>query len=122
MTRPSPFSRRIRRILSLLEQERRLLLSGQLDGLEALTRAMEGELAGLEAAASDSPEDSGMLDELRARASRNLALAEGSRRGLKTAARLVRQVHEGPPDLKTYSRDGGTLVLSNPRHVQDRRT
>jgi len=122
MTSPDAISRQIERVIDRLEKERDLLLSGNLKGLDRLTADLSRELDKLEAMDGIDHGHQALLQKLNDMAARNLAVAAGSKRGLMTVRRLLKESVDGAPDLKTYSPDGGTQVLSNARHQRDHRT
>lgn len=88
-------------IRAVLHRERRLLRSGDLDGLDGLLDEKERCLA--RAAEIRDPET---LRGLRSLAERNQALLKAAAEGLRAAGIRLAQLREGIGSLSTYSEDG----------------
>lgn len=97
-----------------LDHERKMILSGQIDGLLRAAPEKERLLARLPGAA----ENDAVLERLRRKAARNQELLQAAARGLKSAARRVETLKSPASPLRTYGRDGAAADLSRaPRGV-----
>ena len=93
----------------LLDQERRMILSGQIDGLVRVSGDKDRLLARLPGA-GDGTE---VLDRLRAKADRNQKLLAAAARGLKSASRRGEALNTSTNNLRTYGRNGAAVDLTN---------
>lgn len=94
----------------LLDHERRLVLSGQIDGLLRISQEKERLLKRLPSAGD--PED--VVDRLREKAARNQELLKAAALGIKSAAERVDSFRKPPQKLTTYGRDGAAVDLKHP--------
>ncbi len=99
-----------------LDHERKLILSGQIDGLLKVSGEKERLLARLPRA-GDSAE---VLDRLRKKAERNQQLLTAAARGIKSAAHRVNTLAKPAAELRTYGRDGAAADLVHTRGGIDR--
>ena len=95
-----------RAIEALLDREREALITGRLDGLEALHRdktrllARAGEIG-----------DTAAARRVRDKAERNQALLAAAADGLRSARTRVANIRSGLSDLSTYSADGARAPI-----------
>jgi len=94
-----------------LDHERRLILSGQIDGLLRASAEKERLLARLPAS-GDTRET---LERLRRKAERNQQLLHAAARGLKSAVRRVEAMKAPAASLRTYAADGAAADLAHAR-------
>lgn len=94
-----------------LDNERKMILSGQIDGVLRASKEKERLLARL-SGASESDE---VIQRLRRKAERNQELLMAAAKGIKSAARRVDQLRTPAKNLRTYGRDGATADLTNAR-------
>jgi len=94
-----------------LDHERRLILSGQIDGLLRASAEKE-RLLGRLPGAGDNAE---VFTRLRKKAERNQQLLAAAARGLKSAARRIEGLNTSATSLRTYGRDGAAADLTNTR-------
>lgn len=92
----------------LLDHERKLILSGQIDGLLRASQDKERLLARLVA----TGDDAAVFDRLRRKAERNQQLLAAAARGIKSAARRVEALKTTTASLRTYGRDGTAADLN----------
>ena len=93
----------------LLDHERRLILSGQIDGLLRASGEKDRLLARLPGAG----ENAEVLNRLRRKADRNQKLLAAAAQGLKSAARRIEAMKTSTTSLRTYGRDGAAADLTN---------
>ncbi|HCQ65917.1 MAG TPA: hypothetical protein DIU07_12530 [Rhodobacteraceae bacterium] len=94
-----------------LDHERKMILSGQIDGLLRASGEKQRLLKRLPSA-SESDE---VIQRLRRKAERNQELLLAAARGIKSAARRVDSLRTSSGSLRTYGRDGATADLTNAR-------
>jgi len=94
-----------------LDHERKMILSGQIDGLLRAGREKERLLTRL----SGAGESEDVIRRIRRKAERNQELLMAAARGIKSAARRIDQLRTPAASLKTYGRDGATAALTNAR-------
>lgn len=94
-----------------LDHERKMILSGQIDGLLRASSEKERLLARLPGAG----ESEEAIQRLRRKAQRNQELLMAAARGIKSAARRVEQLRAPTTSLRTYDRDGTATDLANAR-------
>ena len=94
-----------------LDHERKMILSGQIDGLLRASSEKERLLARLPSAG----ESDAVIQRLRRKAERNQELLLAAARGIKAAARRVDQLRTTQASLRTYGRDGAAADLTNAR-------
>ena len=111
----------VRRLIDLLDKERALLISGRFEGIADITAALEKGLDALDTQ-PDGEVPEALARQLAGRARRNLALTEASQRGLRAATRAIQDRTDGRLQLRTYSQDGGTMVLNAIRRGRDQRS
>ena len=99
-----------------LDHERRLILSGQIDGLLRVSGEKERLLARLTGGADHAD----VLDRLRKKAERNQQLLVAAARGIKSAARRMETLNTSAAGLRTYGRDGAAAELTHARGGIDR--
>jgi flagellar biosynthesis/type III secretory pathway chaperone len=92
------------RLLDLLADERKALLSGDLGGLAPFIAAKEKLLALLEGTAPDQAQ----LDRLRMAAASNQALLDAAQRGVRAARARIEVARNGGAGLSTYDAAGKT--------------
>lgn len=92
----------------VLDAERSVLLSGQLDRLEGLAREKEQLLSRLGLVNGRPPE----LVKLRDKLTRNQALLSAAARGARAARDRIAVLRAGPAPLRTYEQDGAPKVVA----------
>ncbi len=110
---------RYERVLRLLDQERKVILTGPLTELKALVDRREALLAELLEAERTLPE--AFLVAVRARAERNGRLILASIAGVKSAAAQIARMDEARDSLRTYSAEGAPVEVARPRVTRDER-
>jgi flagellar biosynthesis/type III secretory pathway chaperone len=110
---------RYSKVLRLLDEERKLLLSGPLDKLDALVKKREAAMA--ELLESDTRLPEAFIVALRARAERNGRLLQASIEGVKSAQAQVAKINEQSGELKTYTAEGRAISVSQKRSTRDTR-
>jgi len=91
----------------LLDHERRMILSGKIDGLLKLAPEKERLLTRLPAAVPDPV----TLERLRAKVTRNQHLLTAAAHGIKAARHRLEAVQAREVNLRTYQRDGASTDL-----------
>lgn len=112
-------SSRFERILRLLDQERKVILSGPLVELGALVQKREALLTELLEQERELPE--AFLTAVKARAERNSRLILASIAGVKSAEAQIARMDEARETLRTYSADGQSVEVGPLRHTRDTR-
>ena len=114
--------RAARRLLGLLDEERRALLRADFGRLERLSRQLQAACDSFESLPlSDDPHVAAEIEHIRRDAARNQTLAEACRRGVAAGTRL-RQEHEAARTrLSTYTGTGLRRDLSTAAMTRDRR-
>ncbi len=105
-------------LLELLEQERSLLIKGEVDAVAALAEQKEELIEQLRTA---GPLPAEGLSKLRERALRNKALLDASRTGLKAAATRLKEIRKAMLQLDTYNRDGNLTNLQTAQPKVEKR-
>lgn len=100
----------------LLDHERKMILSGQIDGLLRASGEKERLLSRLPGAG----ENDQVIERLRAKAERNQQLLLSAARGIRSAARRVEALKTASTSLRTYGRDGAAAELSAVRRGVNR--
>lgn len=100
----------------LLDHERKLILSGRIDGLLRARHEKERLLMRL----PNAGESDETLKKLRRKADRNQELLQAAARGIKSAARRVDTLRTPPAALRTYGRDGAATALTTTASGIDR--
>lgn len=96
-----------KRLIDLLDAERKAVLGGDLPAAVALTERKEALVAKLEA---DKP-GAEAVQAIRSRAKRNAALLAAALKGAQAAREKVAAILAAKP-LKTYGSDGRSMTLS----------
>ena len=91
----------------LLDNERRLILTGRIAALEKMSGDKERLLARLPGAVNDTA----TLERLRAKVARNQELLAACARGILAVRRRLEQLTGETPELRTYGRDGTHAAL-----------
>ncbi len=112
-------SARLERVLRLLDQERRVLLSGPLAELKPLVDRREALLAELLAEERTLPE--AFLSAVQARAERNGRLMQAAIAGVKSADAQIARIDAARDSLRTYSADGAPVEVTRSRVTRDKR-
>lgn len=94
-----------------LDHERKMILSGEIDGL----LRMSGEKERLMARLSRASETDAVMQRLRRKAERNQELLRAAARGMQSAARRIDKLRNADTGLRTYGRDGATAELTGAR-------
>ncbi|MCB1347247.1 MAG: hypothetical protein R3D59_06415 [Paracoccaceae bacterium] len=94
-----------------LDHERKMILSGQIEGLLRATGEKERLLSRLPRG-GDHDE---VFQRLRRKAERNQQLLLAAARGMKSAARRIDGLRTAETSLRTYSRDGAAANLVTAR-------
>ncbi len=110
---------RYERVLRLLDQERKVILSGPLSELAALVEKREALIAELVAAERTLPE--AFLAAVKARAERNSRLVLASIAGVKSAQAALERIDAAEGSLRTYSADGAPVEVAAKRVTRDKR-
>jgi len=105
------------RLLDLLADERRALLSGDLAALPAYIVAKETLVAAVEAAAPDQT----MLERLKKAAASNQALLDAALRGVRAARARIDVARNGGATLNTYDAKGKSATYGATRPSFERR-
>lgn len=98
----------LRQLLALLDEERNLLLKGDIGAIGSLEAAKLDLAQRLEAEDQPSVE---ALDKLRRSVERNRRLLEAARKGLKSGADRLREIRKALLRLDTYTRGGNLTNL-----------
>lgn len=112
-------SSRFERVLRLLDQERRVILSGPLSELGALVEKREQLLDELFERERDLPE--AFLTAIKARAERNSRLILASIAGVKSAEAQIARMDDARDRLRTYSAEGAPVEVAPARITRDTR-
>jgi len=111
-----------RRIVTLLDRERQLLLGGDYGAAEAIWTQLARETAILEACDfGDDPSMADILDRIRGSARHNCSLAKAAQKGLQAGARMHEELRRKRSELATYTGSGRRLDHYAPRGNSDRR-
>ncbi|MEM8572184.1 MAG: hypothetical protein AAGG56_14935 [Pseudomonadota bacterium] len=110
---------RYSKILRMLEEERKLLVSGPLDKLQALVAAREAAMNELLSSGASLPE--AFIVALKARAERNGRLLRASIDGVKSARAQVEQINRQSEALRTYGADGKSVDVTPSKMTRDTR-
>ena len=102
---------------NLLETQRRLLLSGDVDGLAALL----SEMAPLAEAARTATLSEREAAEIRAMAERNAQICKAGADGVAAAISTLRSLRSGAPSLETYTEKGTRRSVPTGNAGQSRR-
>ncbi|MAM61838.1 hypothetical protein [Maritimibacter sp. UBA3975] len=94
-------------LADLLEREKALILSGDIDGVARLSHEKERLMSRLARARFRR----GELDRLREKANRNNALLEASARGFKAVQDQISALAKGSETLKIYGSDGNRAAM-----------
>lgn len=112
-----------RRLLSLLEEERRHLRAGDVAAAAALTPRLERQARALEE--MGGPPDAALdatLTQIAAAAARNARLAEAGLKGVQAARRFLADAAAVRDRLATYTGHGQRREIATPRVSADRRS
>jgi hypothetical protein len=112
-------SARYARVLRLLDLERKLILSGPLNGLKALVERREAAVAEIFEKETELPE--AFLVALRARAERNGRLLLASLAGVKDGVAQVEGIRGARDRLSTYSAAGERVEVGQKVATQDKK-
>ena len=107
------------RLLRLLEDERMVLLEGDLGALPAFIAAKERLLAEIEA--DPKSVDAALLTRLRTAATVNQALLDAAAKGVRAARERLELARSGGPALSTYDATGKPATRSVPHPKVERR-
>ncbi|MEM9228144.1 MAG: hypothetical protein AAGB10_00915 [Pseudomonadota bacterium] len=111
------------RILSLLRQERKALISADFKAFTKTSEALASAVERLGRMPVEDPEEAREgMEQIRSAARRNQALIEASRRGLDAARRLDAEVRNARTRLSTYSGTGQAQNIAPQPSTTDRRT
>lgn len=114
--------RAARRVLRLLDDERKALLQADFGHIERLATKLQAACDTLESLPPiDDSRLTAELDRIRREAARNQSLAEASRRGVAAATRLRRDFETARNMLSTYTGSGLRRDLRTPSGTRDRR-
>lgn len=113
MTEPA-----LEHLIDLLEQERSLLIKGEIEALARQTKRKEELVEQLRSAGPLPTED---LSRLRELADRNAALLDASRNGLRAASSRLTEIRKAMLQLDTYGRDGALTNLRTARPNVEKR-
>lgn len=114
--------RAARRILRLLDDERKALLHADFGHIQRLTAQLQSACDTLEALPlSDDSRVAADIERIRQGAARNQSLAEASRRGVAAATRLRLEQDAARKSLSTYTGAGLRRDLSHATITRDRR-
>ncbi len=94
-----------------LDREKAMILKGDLDGVDRLSR----EKVRLLTRVGRAQVDHVTLENLRGRAERNNRLLAASARGFRTVQEHLKQLADMPATLQTYDRDGQRATLGQSR-------
>lgn len=106
------------RLLDLMEEERSLLMSGD---IEALADLEPRKTAMLEAFSAEDHLDENRLATLQTKLHRNQALLDAARKGLNAAGARLRDIRKAMLQLDTYTRNGDIRNLQQARPKIERR-
>lgn len=95
-------------LLSLLEDERQLILTGKIDGLSSLADAKSQVLSQLESSRLSQTQ----ISRLQTMTARNQSLLAAAAEGIRSAQNRLRTIRNPDQSLKTYTRAGASKVLS----------
>ena len=110
--------KRIRNILTILTEEREVILNGPLSSLGALTEKREKLLDSLlEVKEALSEVD---LAPIRKEASKNQRLLDASMSGVKEAKQMLSDIHHAATTMGTYTNNGKRLEIRKDRDLSDR--
>ena len=107
------------RVLSLLDQERRVLLDGPLRDLPALGERREALLAEILAEPGELPP--GFVAALKSMAERNRRLILASLEGVTAAEAQIARIDQARDSLRTYSPQGAAVEAAPARITRDAR-
>ncbi len=110
---------RCARILRLLDQERSLILSGPLSGLQALVERRERALAEIMATGREMPAD--FVAALKQRAERNSRLLLASLAGVRAASAEVEKIEKARGQIGAYTARGARLARTPDPATRDQR-
>ncbi|MFV0334673.1 MAG: hypothetical protein ACK5JR_11475 [Tropicimonas sp.] len=102
----------LHQLFDLLEQEKFLLMKGEIEAVAEMAARKEELVERLHPAALLAAED---LSKLRDMAQRNGALLDASRKGLKAAATRLGEIRKAMLNLDTYNRNGDLKNLQDTR-------
>jgi flagellar biosynthesis/type III secretory pathway chaperone len=95
-------------LLSLLEDERQLILAGKIDALPNLANAKSQALSQLGSGRLSQAQ----ISRLQTVTARNQSLLAAAAEGIRSAQNRLRAIRNPDPSLKTYTRAGTPQVLS----------
>lgn len=101
----------IEHLLSLLQEEREALLSGNYDRLERLADAKEKAVKAIQTQTMPR----GILSNLQKRLERNLAMLGAASEGIRDARQRLAQLQSGHA-TQMYDRLGGSRTIRPPHH------
>ncbi|NDW54576.1 hypothetical protein [Aliiroseovarius sp. PrR006] len=99
---------KVNALLTLLEDERQMILKGDLRDLPSLTEAKAEALSQLGQSAVTQPQ----LARLQALAARNQSLLSAAANGIRSARQRLDAIRNRDQGVKTYTRTGAAQVLS----------
>jgi hypothetical protein len=112
-------SARFERVLRLLDQERKVILTGPLTELKALVDKREALLGELFADERGLPE--AFIAAVKSRAERNSRLILASIAGVKAAEAQIARIDDARASLRTYSAEGAPVEVKRVRVTRDKR-
>lgn len=116
------WKRRARRVIALMEAERRLLRAASIEDLRMLAERRERLVRDLTATPmQDEPEARQLLNTIRQSAVRNQRLLAAFQDGLQRARRRMEEIEQASGDLGVYTRSGTRLASPGRQSISDRR-
>lgn len=107
------YRRRLKRILSSLEAERKMILVGAYDDIAKIIETRETQISEIENLSEDIRASlTPLLIEIRAKSDRNRGLLKQALAGLAKSRAFIHEITEARQKLRTYTQTGNSVDVA----------
>lgn len=100
---------KLQRVLNYLETERKLIMTGDYDGIGNMIETREAQIADIENLSDDIRASlAPMLAEIRTKSERNRGLLKQALAGLSKSRSFLKEISDARQKLRTYTREGSS--------------
>jgi len=104
--------KKLQRVLNYLETERKLIMTGDYDGIGSMIETREAQIADIENLSDDIRASlAPMLVEIRTKSERNRGLLKQALAGLSKSRSFLREIADARQKLRTYNREGSSYEV-----------